>query len=378
LRTESFIWRPQETHGPSARLGEAQLVLFFGPRQLLAERQHYAALRQAYPGAILLGCSSGGQIVPEGVEEGVISGLAMHFATSRLRLHREPVSPGAASRHIGRRLGEALAAPDLAGIIVLSDGLLVNGSELAEGLAEAVPLGVPIAGGMAGDDDRFEETLVSANCSPARGVVGAVGLYGDGLAIRTGYGGGWTVFGPRRRITRADRNVLRELDGQPALALYEAYLGPDAHALPGSGLRFPLLIRDPANPATELIRTLLAIDRDKGTMTFAGNLPEGWTAQLMRANFQRLAEGAGLAARQAHGRDEATGEAALLVSCIGRKLVLGQRIEDEIDAVRRGLGGAIPACGFYSYGEFSPAAGGGPVELHNQTMTVLTIAERAA
>jgi hypothetical protein len=231
---------------------------------------------------------------------------------------------------------------------------------------------------MAGDGDRFEETLVAANCSPTRGLVAAVGLYGPNLRLQTGYGGGWTVFGPRRQITRSERNILFELDGKPALDLYETYLGPEAGALPGSGLRFPLLIRDPEDPSTELIRTLLAIDRSKGTITYAGNLPQGWTAQLMRANFSRLTDGAASAARSAIQNAPSRSEAGLLISCIGRRLVLGQRTEDEVEAVRDVLGASTSLAGFYSYGEFSPRAGDGSVELHNQTMTVLTISETPA
>jgi hypothetical protein len=376
VQTENFIWRPQEAQPPGSRIGTADFVLYFGPRRQLENRRVFSGLRAAYPGAILLGCSSGGQIAAGTVESDLISGLALKFSHSQVRLHREPVSPNMCSAEIGRKIGAALLAPDLAGVIILSDGLLVNGSELTAGLASILPPGIPIAGGMAGDDDRFEQTVVGANCSPARGVIGAVGLYGKHLDIHTGFGGGWTVFGPRRRITRAERNVLFELDDLPALGLYEGYLGPDSSALPSSGLRFPLLIRDPANPGVELIRTLLGIDRDTGAMTFAGNLPEGWTAQLMRANFERLADGAARAGQQA--RSDGASGAALLVSCIGRRLVLGQRIDDEIEAVLGALGSGLPAIGFYSYGEFSPGSPGGPVELHNQTMTVLTITERAA
>ena len=97
----------------------------------------------------------------------------------------------------------------------------------------------------------------------------------------------------RRRISRSSGNILFDLDGTPALDLYERYLGEEAEGLPGTALLFPLEISDPASPETTLVRTVLAIDREKRSMTFAGDMPEGWTAQLMRGNIAHLAAGAG-------------------------------------------------------------------------------------
>jgi hypothetical protein len=367
------MWPSRQVPASQPESGsDADLVLYFGSSDRLAERGLFARLRHEFPKAILLGCSTGGQIVRGGVEDDAVCGLALGFDHATARLYRQPVGSDTDSFAAGVNIGTSLAGDDLAGVIVLSDGLRINGSELAEGIASALPPGTPVAGGLAGDGNRFARTLVGANCSPTSGMVAAVGLYGAGLAFRTGSGGGWTVFGPRRKITASNRNVLHTLDGMPAIELYDTYLGPEAGQLPGSGLRFPLLIRDPGGKA--LIRTLLAVDRQRGTLTFAGNLPEGWTAQLMRANFERLSEGAGSAVRSIGG----TAEAALLVSCIGRRLVLGQRTEDEIDAVEAGLGTEAPIAGFYSYGEFAASQAGGPVELHNQTMTVLTLSEARA
>jgi len=114
------------------------------------------------------------------------------------------------------------------------------------------------------------------------------------------------------------------------------------------------------------------------SMTFAGDVPQGWTAQLMRGNFDRLAEGAADAARQARtGLDasEQDPRFSILVSCIGRRLLMGQRASDETEAAGLELGTTTPRLGFYSYGEISPHAKSGVCGLHNQTMTVTTFAE---
>lgn len=230
----------------------------------------------------------------------------------------------------------------------------------------------------AGDGAAFTETLVGGDAAPRSHVVAAVGFYGDAVRIGHGSAGGWDEFGPRRTITRAEGNVLYELDGEPALDLYKRYLGHESAGLPGTALLFPLRIRDPRCPGSELVRTVLAVDHDAGSMAFAGDMPEGWISQLMRGNFHRLALGAGEAARQAATVMDGGGNTdsvAILVSCIGRRLLMGQHIADELEAAGAALGAARPRLGFYSYGEISPHGPSGACQLHNQTMTVTAIAE---
>jgi hypothetical protein len=201
--------------------------------------------------------------------------------------------------------------------------------------------------------------------------------------VRIGHGsaGGWDQFGPRRRVTRSSGNVLYELDGEPALDLYERYLGEDAKGLPSTALLFPLRVYDPARPDHDIVRTILAVDHVARSMTFAGDVPEGWIAQLMRGNFDRLAAGAAKAARDAQTQIDATShggdELALLVSCIGRRLLMGQNTLDEVEAAGAELGQQVKRIGFYSYGEISPHRASGMSQLHNQTMTITTISEAA-
>ena len=200
------------------------------------------------------------------------------------------------------------------------------------------------------------------------------------MRVSTASAGGWDVFGPRRKITASQGNVLRELDGEPALKLYERYLGEDdARGLPGSALYFPLRIADPSQPGRQIVRTVLAVNRDERTLTFAGDMPVGWSAQLMRGVHDRLVAGAADAARQLPARapDSTDDRAAILVSCIGRRLLMGQSVGDEVEAVNEILGAGTRSIGFYSYGELSPHASGGACELHNQTMTITTCEEAA-
>jgi hypothetical protein len=332
-----------------------------------------------FPKAEVVGCSTGGQIFSGDVTDGSVAALALHFDRTTVAVVDQQVGEGTTSVAAGQSIGNRLARPDLKSIFVLSDGLQVNGSELVAGIGASVGPNVTLTGGLAGDGADFKETLVGVNSAPTAGRIAAVGFYGSAIAMGHGSAGGWDEFGPQRRITKSKGNVLFELDGQPALALYERYLGDDAAGLPGTALLYPLLITDPANPKHSVVRTILAVDRDASTMTFAGDVPEGWSAQLMRGYFDRLADGAAEAARQASGflRQQTSETAAIMVSCIGRRILMGQQIIDEVAAAEAKLGENVRSVGFYSYGEISPHAVSGMCELHNQTMTVTTIAEAA-
>lgn len=352
----------------------AGLVIAFGAREAFQDPGNIAQLRRRYPEARVVGCSTGGQIVRGDVRDDEIGVLAMRFERSAFALSQETIAAPGESEAVGRKLGKALDRPDLKAIFVLSDGTRVNGSGLVMGLRESVGAGVSITGGLAGDGARFEETLTLLDESVAPGRIIALGFYGDAFRIGHGCQAGWSPFGPRRRVTGSEGNVLLTLDEKPALALYKSYLGPEAEGLPATGLLYPVMLTDPANPEHSVIRTVLAVDEATQSLTFAGDMPVGWHAQLMRGHFDRLSDAASEAAADAMAN--AQGEtAAILISCIGRRLVMGENTIDEISAAREALGAKVASAGFYSYGEISPHASSGFCELHNQTMTVTTFSE---
>jgi hypothetical protein len=359
----------------------ADLVLYFGATDLLASGEPAAALAARYPGALIAGCSAGSQILQADVEDDGALAVAVRFAATRVRAAVEPIREASQSRACGAQLAQALKGEDLAAVFVLSDGLAVNGTLLVEGLVSVLGSSVPISGGLAGDGARFERTLVGLGDTPQPGRVVAIGLYGTALRISHAAVGGWDAFGPPRTITRAVGNVLYELDGKPALDLYERYLGDEAAGLPGTALLYPLRIWDAGRDGEDLVRTVLAVDHVARSMTFAGDLPQGWSAQLMRGSHDRLVAGAARAAADASASLDGAGDGcklALLVSCVGRRLLMGGRTSEEVEAVGEALGEQVTQLGFYSYGEIAPRESAGRCDLHNQTMTVTMIAEATA
>lgn len=362
---------------PSPGDPEQTLVVAFGAPELRDAREPFADLASRYAGASVIGCSTAGEILDTAIQDGSIVVAVMQFEHTKVRVASARVHPDDSFR-TGKELADALAASDLRACLVLSEGNRVNGTWLLRGINEILDPSVVTTGGLAGDGPRFERTWVLVDGEPREDLVVAAGLYGEAVRVGHGSRGGWDRFGPERRVTRSRGNVLYELDGQPALELYKRYLGELAEGLPATALLYPLAVRADEESSRALVRTILAIDEEEQSLTFAGDIPEDWRAQLMRANFDRLVDGASEAASLAEEGvlDDVAGDRlAIAISCVGRRLVLGHRAEDEVEAVVDGLPEATRVVGFYSYGEISPFARGSRCELHNQTMTLTTIAE---
>ncbi len=360
---------PSELDSPNT------LVLVFGsPRA--DEQNGLLEVAHSFPNSVVVGCSGAGEISGTQVLDEAISVSIARFARTELRLASTTVQSADESKTAGQKIAKELLRDDLGAIFVLSEGLNVNGTELIRGVNSVVPEDVVVTGGLAGDGADFTRTWVLVGKQAATNTVAAVGFYGDDLEVTHGSKGGWDPFGPQRKVTRSEGNVLFELDGKPALALYKTYLGDLANELPASGLRFPLaLVGGDGEEERNVVRTLLSVDHEAQSLTFAGDIPQGQRVQLMKAQFERLVDGADEAATEAsHG--QSSDGLAVAVSCVGRRLVMGDRTEDELEAVKQRLSAATALTGFYSYGELSPV-GGGRCDLHNQTMTLTVFGERS-
>lgn len=348
----------------------ADLVLVFADTAFFQTKACYSELRSLFPQAHIVGCSSAGNVMGATISDTNMVATVVKFEHSGISLAALNVKPGERVQECGRRLMMELATADLRHAFILSDGLQVNGSELAKGLNAA---GIPVTGGLAGDGTRFGQTWVMANAPAKLGCIAALGFYGD-LTIKSGCFAGWEEFGAERVVTKSVGNVVYEIDGEPALDLYKKYLGEQAADLPFSGLRFPLSIQaNKAGPA--LIRTLLAVDEADHSLTFAGDVPQGYLCKLMRTNLDNLIDSAGLAAEAAQPASKGATGLCLLVSCVGRRLVMGQSTEEELEIVQQKLGDSTAIAGFYSYGELAPFSDVMQCQLHNQTMTLTTVYE---
>lgn len=377
MQTEQIIFEtlPGWSNAGAPALPAAELVFLTGGREEFDSATFFETIRDRYPDAVIVSITAPDSIAGTTLVETGGVATAIKFAGSRVAAVEAELPSPSASEEVGVTLAKKLDPAGLRHVLVFSEGIAVNGTGLVRGMARALPPGTSITGGLASDGAKFEQTRVGLNRSPLPGRVVAVGLYGARISIGMGSLGGWEPFGDEMTVTKSDGNVVFELDGESALAVYKRVLGPRSFALPASGLLFPLEIRSEAGQDVRT-RTLLAIDERAGSVSFAGDVPQGFRARLMQANLDRLITAAGNAAESALHGDSAP-DFALLVSCIGRKLLLQLRTKEEIENARQILGQQTCIAGFYSYGEISPLNPTVACELHNQTMTITTISERA-
>lgn len=352
----------------------ADLVLVFASKGYANLSELLTELKSKQPEAIITGCSTSGEIYKERVSDDSLSVTAIKFEKTKIVKKSVSVEKMANSYQAGMTLGSKYEKDNLKHLMVFSDGLNVNGAELVNGLKEALDSKVSITGGLAGDGPNFDSTFIIDGEETADHRIIGVAFYGDNIQIGFGSKGGWDSFGIERIVTKSDANILYELDGQPALELYKSFLGSEAEGLPGSGLRFPLSMREKADQLP-LVRTILAVNEEDQSVTFAGNVPEGSYVRLMKANIDRLIDGAEQSAEITKTIVDKEAELAILISCVGRRLVLNQLVEEEVEAVRGVLGDKTAITGFYSYGEIAPFGKFSSCELHNQTMTITTLKE---
>lgn len=269
------------------------LVLIFASPACCNNPEPIQELASFYQKAKIAGCSSAGEIFQDSLEDESLSVAVVRFENTEIRQAQADVSRAKQSFQAGEQIAEQLNDPQLLALFVLSDGLHVNGSELVKGLNSRVSEGVAITGGLAGDGSDFKQSWTIFDGRVESNKVVCIGFYGTHFHLGYGFKGGWDLFGPLRRVSRSKGNILYSLDDKPALDLYKEYLGEKAADLPSSGLLYPLAIQDSqANEPRQLVRTILGIDEEAHALIFAGDIPEGWYAQLMRANFDRLIDSA--------------------------------------------------------------------------------------
>ncbi|ALJ06475.1 histidine kinase [Pseudalgibacter alginicilyticus] len=351
------------------------LVLVFGNRFLLESDTIYSEIKTLFPDGDIVFGSSCADITAESVNENAITITAIEFQkTSFLIRTSNVLNADFDSFKTGTDLIKQFPTEGLKYVFVVSEGSFINGSGLTKGMNKATNDNVLITGALCGDSDRFEKTIASYNENPKPGEIIAIGFYGASLEVSFSIYGGWTPFGPERMVTKSEGNVLYELDNLPALDIYKKYLGDKSKELPSAALLYPLNVKS-SDEKQSIVRSILNIDEVNNTMILAGDIPENSKVQLMMTNVDNIANASEKAARQALSLREKKPELAMLVSCIGRKIVLDQRVEEEVEEVTQVIGDGIAVTGLYSYGEIAPFHGEVSCQLHNQTMTVTLLSE---
>ena len=376
METAQYSWRPGLgwlKEPKQEDLKSADLVLVFGATKTFTDGTCIKQLAHAFPDATMIGCTTGGEILGSTVTDDGLAAVAVSFATSRVIGASVSIKDYHNSEEATKALVDKIPRKGLRHLFILADGVLTSGSDVVRGVNALLPVNVPVTGGLAGDGMDFRNAYIVFNGKVQSSGITAVGFYGDNLRIGYGSCGGWLPFGPQRLITSSEGNTMYEVDGRSVLDLYKQYLGPDAEKLPASGLLFPLSVTTDDEDA--VVRTIKSVNEEKQSLSFAGDVPTGSYAQLMRAVPDDLIDGAAEAAEIASKICGSIPELCILISCLGRKAVLKQLTEEEVEAVNEKLEGNSVITGFYSYGEIAPFREASKAILHNQTMTITALAE---
>lgn len=352
-------------------LTDESLVFVFSDKQFL-DSELSTVFSQNFKSIPVIACSTAGEIVGSNVYDGYFSMTTVAFKHTQIRLESATINHIDESYAIGRKLVNSLMQEDLKHIFILSDGLNVNGTNLVNGINSVTNGKISVSGGLAGDNALFNSTLVSnQNIECKENIISAVGFYGDSIKIQCSSESGWDIFGKDRIITSSYENVVYEIDNKPALELYKSYLGEKAKYLPSSGLLFPLSLKTEEGV---VVRTILGVNEEENSIRFAGNIPINSSVKLMKTNIDSIIDAAELSSLKLSKKNKEKKGLMILVSCVGRKLVLKQIVQEEVEAVKKYFNDEFCFTGFYSYGELSSNKSNN-CSLHNQTMTLTLITE---
>jgi hypothetical protein len=356
--------------------GLPQLTLVFSSTRF-ADPQLLAAIRSVTEGAPLIGCTNAGGIGSSGLfQHSVVviglKGSGAGFVTGiAYDLSKDPAEAG-------RRLARDLKAAEpglVRSALVFPDGLSSNGSALLRGVQDGLGARVPVIGGSAGDDFHFQKTFQYFDDQVLTDSVPGALIYGE-ASIGVGVRHGWIPLGRPRQITKARGEIVYELDGRPAVAMYERYLGIKRSRLARKPLTqmtmtYPLGISREGH-GDYVLRSAVKIG-DKGSLICNSELPEGSWARLMIGGYEAAIAAAEDAAREAAAAiGQSRFKGALVFSSAGRMKMLGSESQGEIDVIRNGLGGlGVRLGGFYGYGEFAPSPAGSM--FHNESVAVMAL-----
>ncbi|MDP5093639.1 MAG: FIST C-terminal domain-containing protein, partial [Polaribacter sp.] len=266
------------------------LVLVFGSRYLLEKKEIYQEIREIFKDGEIVFGSSAGDISAHSVDDDGITITAIEFEKSSFEIKTVNVknqNQAVNSFQAGYELIQQFDQENLKYVLVISDGSVINGSQLANGMNKVTNNGILITGALCSDAARFEKTICAYNENPKPGEIVAIGLYGEHLEISFAINDGWTPFGPERIVTKSKDNILYELDNKPALDLYKTYLGEKSKELPAAALLFPLKVKS-SNEHESIVRTILNINENENSMILAGDIAENSTVQLMMTNVDSI------------------------------------------------------------------------------------------
>ena len=314
------------------------------------------------PHAKILGSTTDGEIIDKDVTENATVLSFSTFERTTIKTYYSPYD--GSSEHLAGSLYKQFDNPqEIKLMITFVDGLNTNGEKFIKTFEE-YDENLLIAGGLAGDNAIFSETLVfNENGCYDNGAVAAI-FFGDELIVNTTNSFGWKRIGKKLKVTKSKENIVYSIDGISAVDIYKKYLGQEiSDDLPATGIEFPLIIH---RNNIEIARAVIGIQKDIGALVFAGNISEGDVVQFGYGDIDTIKSLINTTKRTLLSKPV---ESVFIYSCMARKRLMGKTVLAEIVPLSK----IAPTSGFFTYGELFTKEN--KHELLNQTMTILTLSE---
>ncbi|NWF66917.1 MAG: PAS domain S-box protein, partial [Campylobacterales bacterium] len=320
-------------------------------------------IKKELPKSIIIGSSTDGEIIDGNVfEDSIVISLS---SFENCELKASFVKNDNCSFESGKTLSSSILTDNTKAMILLSDGLNINGEEFLKGVESVVDLNnVVVSGGMAGDKGMFKQTFTIFDEQIIfNGAVG-VSLNSDFLKAVNSVGFGWKAIGKKMVVTKSYKNRVYNIDNFTPVEVYEHYLGKEmANRLPEIGTEFPMIIE---KDGLLVARAVLSKHEDN-SLTFAGNIHEGDTIWLGCGNYELMMNDSYNAIENL---SKYNFESIFVYSCMARRRYASNEfIEKEIVPLNK----ISPTSGFFTYGEFFSKKS---CQLLNSTMTILALSEK--
>ncbi len=346
-------------------------------------------VRSVAPKALLVGSSTSGEITTSGpVKERSVSVMAIkspeikYFVGVGQHILQDPREAG---KFAADKVKEQAGSNSLKAFMMLPDVLVGNGADIVRGVLDSLGAHFPVVGGASGDDFAFKKTYQYVNDKVYSGSVVGLGLSGN-FKMGIGVKHGWIPVGEPMKVTKSKGAVVHEINGIPAVKIYEDYFGEEeakilrTEALARLAITYPLGMKV-AGSDELLIRDPISVDAN-GSITCAAEIPEGSEIRLMIGSREEAVKVAKMAAADAVAQlGGSAPKAVIIFNCIARNKLFGDKSGDEINAIQEAVGINVPLIGFYTYGEQAPL--GGEVKnieqcnsaFHNETVVICVLAD---
>lgn len=340
-------------------------------------------IKEVLPETGIIGCSGAGIILSSGLENQGVAVLALKTSTINFGLGLvqdiRPQEERIKGRALAKASLESLGTHKKSVFVMFSDGLIANSSELIRGVQDVLGKSFPFIGGASSDDFNFRKTFQFFQTQVL--TQSAVGiLLGGEIVFGLGIKHGWKPLGKPHIATDTAGNVIKAIDGNPAVKIYEEYFGKDIEELHKIKLAtmtvlYPLGVYV-AGEQEYLLRNAIDVTPE-GFLVCQGEIPLGSEIRLMMGNKDSCLNSSEQAAKEVIDNMRGkTPKLALIFNSISRQKILGKDAFKEIEIVKSALGEETPILGFYTYGEAAPLKAlnyFGQTYFHNETIAILGI-----